>query len=1019
MQNPGGATDGDCVRPRPRRAIAGLGTACLALSFVCFAAGGVLSADPLLDVRLHLPIGSSTLAVSQPLPSPSPKPKKRSLFGDGPIVLRGEGTYQLGLSRSNRNGLPLDYNDYATALTMTAERRTEQSSLSITDAIGYGSGTGSGGTLLGSYQTPKYGLSYGQLAGPADTQLQVGGLARGVGLDFPMHNGELTYLAATAAQQDDVTYRVYGLRRDWNGLGGYLSAAGYMGDAESTDGREGIFDFSYRRYGARLSTQTELAASETRDVSEMSDGVRMAAAFQADLQGTNTLSTLNLRYDPQGFQSLSGPIDGGLSADLSVRRHIGFLGDVGIDLAHIDDQLEGTDTVQHDDHLTVSGGRSWSHFGMQYVAGLDSTRSEGTTQIQRTGALTMTESLGKLNLFETLQSAATQSTSLTTASGLAAQSQFTFGASRPMFGGAAAYQIAHSVSQGDFSSAGTGLEQMLSYRRSVGRKADATVSETVSSSLNNGIASRLRDTGLTVVRRLSSVVAVQVAVDRYRQTGLGAGTGTAFNASLVGPFGFGQPQAGYGRANPKLPAVIRGTVTFSSSPTPFAYNQPTIRGFNNALVILDGGISQRTDSSGSFEFHFVSQGTHTIRIDPATLPPGLVLDREYQSFAVLGGQTMTVQFNVGNFAGIDGTVAATDSSGKKHPLGNVGIAIDGIQAVTTTSDGHYQVGRLSPGAHTISIVDATVPSTVAFTGDTKRTVTVTSGTQTPVDFTATTLGSIGGFVMAPADGAFGTPVGLKNVYVLAEPGDHAGITDDDGSFLLDNLQPGTYTISVDPDTIPDGLSVLSGPDAPIVLAGGAAVSGMVFHLGEGVKNVVYTFNDGKKLPIQLVTDPAVAPPGALVRIIARTTSKDVKALAVESDVLGGFPLRFDRRVDGWTGALVVPPLTRGDYALTVTAHTAAVSDGTALLSVDPRIPLFTLRLFPEKPEPGHTVKVSLKTLAPVDAGDTLLFEDGYKIALPKPNGRLFVFDMRVWRKGLPYAATVITKRGQTFPLSLR
>ncbi len=693
-----------------------------------------------------------------------------------------------------------------------------------------------------------------------------------------------------------------------------------MGDAESTAGREGIFDFSYRRYGPKLSTQTELAASETRGVDEMSDGMRMAAAFQADLQGTSTLSTLNLRYDPQGFQSLSGPIDGGLSADLAIRRHIGFLGDVGIDVAHVDDQLQDTDTVQHDDHLTISGGRSWSHFGIQYVAGVESTRSDGSSQIQRTGALTLTESCGQA---EPVRDAAVGGDAVDVAlGGLRDRRAKPAHLRREPSDVRAAPPRTRSraaSSQGDFSSAGTGLEQTLSYRRNVGRKADATISETVSSSFNDGVPSRLIDTGLTVVRRLSSVVAVQLAVDRFRQTGLGAGTGTAFNASLVGPFGFGQPQAGYGRANPKLPAVIRGTVTFSTSPTPFAYNQPTIRGFNNALVILDGGISQRTDSSGSFEFHFVSAGTHTIRVDPATLPPGLVLDREYQSLAVLGGQTMTVQFNVGNFAGIAGTVVATDSGGAKHPLGNVGIAIDGIQAVTTTSDGHYQIGRLNPGAHTISIVDATVPSTVAFTGDTKRTVTVTPGTQTPVDFTATTLGSIGGFVMAPADGAFGTPVGLKNVYVVAEPGDHAGITDDDGSFLLDNLQPGTYTINVDPDTIPDGLAVLSGPDAPIVLAGGAAVSGMVFHLGEGVKNVVYTFNDGKKLPIQVVTDPAVAPPGALVRVVARTTAKDAKALAVESDVLGAFPLRFDQRAGAWTAAFIVPPLARGDYALTVTA----------------------------------------------------------------------------------------------------
>jgi len=1004
------------VRPRPRRAIAGLGTVFLALSALCFTAGGVSLADPLLAVRLHIPIVTPTLAIAEPAPSPSPspKPRKRGLFGDGPIVLRGDGTYQVGISRSSRNDIPLDYDDYATALTLTAERRTEQSSLSFTNTFGLGSG-GGGGTILGQYETPKYSLNYGQLAGPADTQLQVGGLARGIGLTFPMRNGDLTYLGATAAQQDDITYRIYGVRRDWNAFGGSLSAAGYAGTAENTDGREGLADFSFQRYGAKLSTQTEFAVSSTRDVSEEPDGVHLAGAFQANLQGLNSLSTLSVRYDPAGFQSLSGPIDGGMTADVSVRRNTNLLGQIGIDLTHIDDKLPDTGTDQHDDHLTLSGGRSWSHFGFQYVASADSTRTDGTVSLQRTGALTLTESLGKLSLFETAQASSTAGTL-----GGAGQSQLTFGASHPLFGGSAAYQIARSLAVGAFSDAGTGLMQTIQYRRSVGKKTDAQLSETVESSLNNGVPSRQIDLGATVVRRLSTVVAVQVAVDRFKVTGVGAGTGTAFNASLVGPFGFGQPQTGYGRANPKLPAVIRGTVTYTTVPTAgFGFSQPALHGSNNVLVMLDGGVSQRTDASGTFEFHFVPQGVHTISVDPATLPPGVVLDREFQTFTVLGGQTMTVQFTIGNFAGVAGTVVAVDNGGKRHPLGNVGIAVDGIQAVTTTSDGHYQIGRLGAGSHTVSIVDATVPSTVAFVGDTKKTITVTPGTQTPVDFVATTLGSIGGFVMAPADGAFGTPVGLKNVYVVAEPGDHAGITDDDGSFLLDNLPPGTYTLNVDPDTIPDGLSVLSGPDAPVVLAGGAAVSGMVFHLGEGTKNVVYTFSDGKKLPIQVSLEPPAAPPGAMVRVVARTSRKDVKSMAVESDVLGGFPLRYDAHAEAWSGALVVPPLTKGDYALTVTAHRSDLGEGTALLSVDPKIPLFSLRVFPEKPEPGHTIKVSLKTLAPVEAGDTLLFEDGYKIALPKPNGRLFVFEMRVWRKGLPYSATLMTKRGQTFPLSLR
>jgi hypothetical protein len=245
------------------------------------------------------------------------------------------------------------------------------------------------------------------------------------------------------------------------------------------------------------------------------------------------------------------------------------------------------------------------------------------------------------------------------------------------------------------------------------------------------------------------------------------------------------------------------------------------------------------------------------------------------------------------------------------------------------------------------------------------------------------------------------------------------ITNDDGSFILDNLVPGTYTLSVDADTVPEGLSVVSGPDGPVTLSGGASQSGILFRLGAAPKQVVYTFSDGRRAPIQVTTDPALAAPGAVLRVVARTDAKDVKTLVVESDVFGGFPLRFDPRAGIWTGSVLVPQLAKGDYALSVSAHRKDVTDASALIPVDPALPLFALRVSPRNAQPGHTIRVMLKTLAPVEEGDSLLFEDGYKVLLPKPTGRVFVFDIRLWHRGLPYAATLVNKRGTSYAINLR
>jgi len=1014
-------TDGTVVHLRLRRLLARAGVACLVASAVCFASEGVLLAAPLLAVDLHLPLAqviADVTASPSPSPSPSASPgpaaRRRSFLGEGPIVFAGTGTYQLGVNRSTRDGLALGYDNYSTALTLTVERRTQQSSIEVSDSFGVGSGALSSGSFIVAYRTPIYTLGYGQLAGPADTQLGIGGFARGISLTTPLRNGDLAYMSAIAQNQNEQTFRIYGLRRDWTGLGGYFGASGYYGFGEQ-GGTERIIDLSFQRYGAKLSTQTELAIGSDDGVFESPNGTRFAAGFQADLQGKNAFETLGLRYDPAGFNSLTGELDAGLSLDLALRRQ-GNFGNVSLDFTHLDDRPESTTTdaqEEHTDDVTLNGGKSWGHFGLEYVASFESTRLPGSNTLNRSAGVTATEQIKTLSLFASIQRASASSNT-----GVADTSQESFCRSRPMLGGSIANHATKSAETGGGLSTGTAVDQTLEYHRAIGRKTDVEFSQGLESAVNNSVRSRLIESQVTVVRKLSPVVSVQVSGDLYHQTGPGGGTGTGFTFSLVGPFGFGQPQTG-GRGNPHLPAVIRGIVTSVASQTPFALNSTAQRGLNNALIILDNGITERTDSAGNFEFRFVPQGTHVVRVDPASLAPGLVLDREYQTINALGGTVTTLQFNVGNFAAVAGDVYAAGPNGLRVPLGKIGIAVDGVQATTTTPDGHYQVGRLNPGSHTVEIVTATVPGTVAFVSDTKKTVSVVAGSQTPLDFVASTLGSIAGFVYAATEGGFGPQTGMHNVYVVAEPGEHASITDDDGSFLLDNMPPGTYTLSVDPDTVPDGMAVLAGPDGPVDLASGAAVSGIVFRIGASAKSVVFTFDQGKRQPVQVTTDPAVVPPGGLIRLTARASAKDLTALSVESDVFGTFPLHLDRASGVWTGSTIAPSLPKGDYALTVTAHRKDISETSILVKVDPGVPLSSVRVFPTKPLPGHTVKVSLKSYAPLSEGDTVLFEDGYKVLLPKPSGRLFVFDVRLWQRGLPYSAMVVTKRGQNYPISLR
>src|SRR5581483_3884297 len=81
--------------------------------------------------------------------------------------------------------------------------------------------------------------------------------------------------------------------------------------------------------------------------------------------------------------------------------------------------------------------------------------------------------------------------------------------------------------------------------------------------------------------------------------------------------------------------------------------------------------------------------------------------------------------------------------------------------------------------------------------------------------------------------------GVLDAYVVAEPGDFAAITDEDGSFVLDNLPPGNYTIDVDPDTVPDDTGNIGGAQA-IDLHPNEHVDGLSFTIGHKIKPVVFS-----------------------------------------------------------------------------------------------------------------------------------------------------------------------------------
>src|SRR5579872_2286153 len=940
--------------------------------------------------------------------TPSPAPTRHSSFlGRGPLRFSALGGFDVGSHHASTTTSLTASDVLGISFMLGLERRTEQTSLSIQDPVGYASGSSSVGQIQAIYRAAKYAVAYGALTDPSNSQIGIGGFARGLELRLPRRNGELDVLGAAATQASGEGFRSMGLRRQYylprNAL---LTGTLILSRGEQSGAKNLIADATFQRFTSNLSSNLEAAIDRTSNVIGGDNGARIAAAAQFNAPLKAGYASFSVRSIPQGFMTLTTTDNADKAWGLTFQRTIGRSGSLLVDLGR-DDAFAGNEwnrTIRRNLTYSQPVGSSSS---VTVLESYSRSTAGGQSTVNRSDGFTASETIKGFSLSQTLQRATANGSG-----GTALQTQESLSIGHALANG---FIQAQSV-LGRQSSGGIASDQrqlLFSYTRRLSQRTDLTLNNQFTVSDSAGQATMQRSTSIGLIRRLSSVVALNIAATRSFQSGLNANGASSINVDLVGPLAFGGTRVS-GRANPNLPATIMGHVYVVSSNAGAAYGQ---RGVGNVLLLLDGTTPVRTDIDGGYEFRFVKQGYHTISIVQGTVSSGLVADRGQVSLDVAGGQTATVDFAVGAFAGVTGHLYAATSKGPQ-PIAGVEIVVDGGRHATTGPDGAYQVGGLLPGTHQVAVVIDSFPASFALQGTAQRTVQVLQGQLTTVDFSALPLGSISGHVLYAPDGGFGNLQGAKNVYVVAEPGDYAAITNDDGSFLLDNIPPGSYQVNVDPETLPDDQSVVQGPDEPIQVFGGTDTGGLVFKLGAAPKAVVFSFDNGKKAGVSVNVKPDHAPPGAVVNVVVQTSEEHPTAVTQQSDAFGSFPLRFDAKLRSWIGKFIVPVLQAGDYALRIEVDGPHRGIGDASLTVDPKLPLIATRVLTHPAQAGHTIAVTAKILAPVEAGDTVRFEDGYTFKLPEPRGELYAFDVRLWSRGLPYHGTIENKAGKKFPLVL-
>ncbi len=941
-----------------------------------------------------VPLGTPTPSPSA-APNASPTPGPRARRG-GPLEFGLNGSLSLGAngvssSRTDAFGNPVansnSQTNSAVGLFAELKRRTATSTADLRIPLGFSQTGTQVGEAVASFSTPHYALQYGSQNVNIFGQVALGTTIRGPSLVLPLAGGDVTLFEGSAFGDSSEVVHLTGIRarrisgRNLFELAYVRNAPGALTGSASTL----LFGMAGSR--GNVAFVGEIAAQERKTPEGPLSGI--ATQFRVDYGGLTSGWTATYRRTPERFLSYgSGDQFGDRMYDFGYRASIGT-SSLSTDLAYETDSLNGIATRMRRSY--VSYGGTLGHMNYQFTAQESRVGEDLATQWTGTGTLQLSMPVAQGFALFGVQSGrtTTENGSPLATAALTAQFQRQFGKYAVSLAAQQQRQINELLGTTRTQSGSFGIVRQFG-RTGLGYTYVAT------HTLSPTVDAVQTTPQLSISRQISPALSVQASfgtqtlVDRINP--LNSGRSRVFNFTINAPFSFGSGLV-QGRIDPNLPAIVAGRVLSDLGDNSVVAGLAP-GGVSNIVVVLDNTEIQRTDLDGNFQFSFVKPGQHQLRLESASLPRGLTADQPVVTVTLQGGQTGQVYFRVGNYGGVGGHVFGRDSNGGQLPLSNVLLRIDGGIYSQTDAQGAYGFGRLSPGPHTIAIVENSVPAFASFSKENAtQKVDVRNGVIVPLDFVAQPLGSIAGFVRYDKSLGKDYDGGVGNAYVVAEPGEHAAITDDDGSFVIDNLAPGAYSVSVDPETVPDETGPLGDP-IPVTLVGTERYQGLEFLIGHKQKDVVFTFLANGASAASVHLDDSRLPPSGTTAVVytAPPGVKDASVKVFDK----AFALTYDAKRSVWRGTIEVPAGTAaGSYDVTATAIGISAS-ASAQLHVDPKMQIAILQVDPPNVAPGQYATVRARFLVDVQAGDRIQWSDGTVTTLGRPvAGRVFTFSLRV------------------------
>lgn len=150
---------------------------------------------------------------------------------------------------------------------------------------------------------------------------------------------------------------------------------------------------------------------------------------------------------------------------------------------------------------------------------------------------------------------------------------------------------------------------------------------------------------------------------------------------------------------------------------------------------------------------------------------------------------------------------------------------------TTETDerGYYRFPAVSAGTTTVRLDARRIPASYTYLDDQLATLTIQRRAKAKVDFPFIRGVQIKGRVVAVnSKGQAGQ--GLPDVLVLVQPGDHNTFTDSEGYFAFSGLPPGTYEVSLHPESLPEHAQIQAPAVQSVTLAPGERRENLLFRV---------------------------------------------------------------------------------------------------------------------------------------------------------------------------------------------